>query len=140
LGAKAPLKPLPAGLTTPHDILITANGGGARITVNGQEMGHTPLHIKVYGDRDGTFHDFGSYSCRIMAYPWDSNQFVQLRVFATNRNAGGGDPIPEAVHFDLDKPTTYGGTRDFTPSSHGAMGGEGGSVDNVSPSTMQGPR
>ena len=125
--------------TIPHDILVTANGSGATITVNGQEMGHTPLHVKTYGDRDGTFHDFGSYSFLIMAYPSDSHEFVQRQVFATNRNAGGGDTIPEAVHFDLDKPTTYGGTRDFKPSINGVEG-VGGSGDNGSPSTMQGPQ
>lgn len=90
----------PAG-TVPYDILITANGSGARVTVNGEDMGNTPLHLKVYGDRDGSFHDYGSYSFLVSAHPLTSDQFVQTRVFATNRNTAGGDAIPQAIQFDM---------------------------------------
>src|SRR6266853_6677695 len=75
--------PLPAGVergpdgTIAYDVLIEASEPGARIEANGQNIGNTPVHLKIFGDRDGTFHAFGSYEYIVQAFPLATNQFVQ---------------------------------------------------------------
>ena len=45
--------------TIAYDVLVEVSAPGARIEANGQDVGNTPLHLKIFGDSDGTFHDFG---------------------------------------------------------------------------------
>src|SRR5438105_13289499 len=47
--------------TIAYDVLVEASDPGARIEANGEFVGNTPTHLKIFGDKDGTFHDFGSY-------------------------------------------------------------------------------
>ena len=66
------------------------------------------MHVKIFGDRDGTFHDFGSYSYVIRAYPLATNQFSQVRVFGTGKGFQREDKIPQSVYFDMNqKPPAY---------------------------------
>src|SRR5256885_16537694 len=69
--------------TMAYDVLIEASPPGARIEANGEVIAETPLHIKIFGDADGTFHDFGSDYYEIRALPLTTNQFVQTRYFRT---------------------------------------------------------
>src|SRR5437660_7920401 len=55
--------------TVAYDILVEASEPGARIEANGEYVGNTPVHLKVFGDRDGTFHDFGNFDYVIHASP-----------------------------------------------------------------------
>jgi hypothetical protein len=93
----------PSG-TMAYDVLIEASQPGARIEVNGADIGQTPVHLKVYGDPDGTFHDFGSYNYVIRALPLATNQFAQVRVFRTGHMMAGEDVIPPKVYFDMNQP------------------------------------
>jgi hypothetical protein len=99
--------PLPPGTergphgTISYNVLIEASEPGARIEVNGETVGSSPLHIKIFGDKDGTFHDFGSDVYVIRALPVVTNQFVQTRVFGTGRGFGPEDRIPDRVYFDM---------------------------------------
>src|SRR5260221_13782624 len=81
--------PIPPGAergphnTMAYDVLVDASPPGARIVANGQDVGQTPVHIKIFGDPDGTFHDFGSYYYEVRAFPMVTNQFEQVRLFQT---------------------------------------------------------
>ena len=87
--------------TIAYDVLIEATEPGARIEINNESIANTPLHVKVYGDKDGTFHDFGSYFYVVRAWPLVTNQFVQTRFFATGRGFGPEDKIPQRIYFDM---------------------------------------
>ena len=108
--------------TMAYDVLIEASAPGARIEANGQVLGNTPLHLKIFGDPDGTFHDFGSPEYVIEAFPLRTNQFVQTAVFRTGHLFSGEDRIPRRIYFDMNKPPppygapAYGSSEYYGPS------------------------
>jgi hypothetical protein len=87
-----------------YHVLIEASEPGARIEANGEYVGQTPVTLKIFGDRDGTFHDFGSYHYVIQALPIATNQFAQVRLFGTGRGWSHEDRIPERIYFDMTRP------------------------------------
>src|SRR3954465_14799691 len=87
--------------TIAYDVTIEASAPGAHILANGQDIGVTPLHLKIFGDKDGTFHDFGSSYYVIEATPTTTNQFPQSRVFQTGHMMGPEDRIPQRIFFDM---------------------------------------
>lgn len=94
--------------TMAYDVLIEATDPGARIEANGQVIGQTPIHLKIFGDPDGTFHDFGSEYYIINALPLATNQFAQTRAFGTGRHWGPEDKIPTHLYFDMNqRPPEY---------------------------------
>ncbi|HMC26256.1 MAG TPA: hypothetical protein VKM56_00535 [Verrucomicrobiae bacterium] len=90
--------------TMAYDVLIDASAPGARVEANGEDVGATPVHIKIFGDPDGTFHDFGSYNYVVRALPVTTNQFEQVRVFQTGHMMTPEDRIPQQIYFDMNKP------------------------------------
>jgi hypothetical protein len=96
-------EPGPHG-TIAYNVLIEASEPGARIEANGQNIGNTPVHLKIFGDRDGTFHDFGSYDYVVQAFPLATNQFPQTRVFRTGHLLTPEDHIPTRIFFDMNQP------------------------------------
>lgn len=96
--------------TMAYTILIEASEPGAKIEANGEIVGTTPLKLKMFGDPDGTFHDFGSPYYVIRALPLTTNQFAQTRWFGTGQWFGPEDRIPEQIHFDMNqKQEVYSG-------------------------------
>ncbi|HZR19461.1 MAG TPA: hypothetical protein VFE51_19395 [Verrucomicrobiae bacterium] len=93
--------------TIAYDVLIESTPPGARIEANGQIVGNAPLHLKIFGDKDGTFHDFGSYYYIVRALPASTNQFVQTRVFRTGHLFTPEDHIPQRIDFDMNQPNPY---------------------------------
>src|SRR5262245_33834420 len=99
--------PLPPGAEPgPHGtmafhVLLEASEPGARIEANGESIGNTPITLKIFGNPDGTFHDFGSYYYLIQAMPLVTNQFPQTRVYRTGRYWSPKDHIPEKIYFDM---------------------------------------
>jgi len=91
--------------TIAYDVLIEASPPGARIEANGEMLGPAPLHLKIFGDQDGTFHDFGSRYYVIQALPVATNQFAQTRVFRTGHHDRPEDYIPKRLYFDLSQNT-----------------------------------
>ena len=89
--------------TIAYDVLIEASEPGARIEANGEYIGNTPAHLKVFGDRDGTFHDFGAYQYAIQAFPLTTNQFAQVRAYSTGRGWTQADRIPQRIYFDMNQ-------------------------------------
>ena len=90
--------------TMAYDVFIEASAPGAQIEANGTVLGNTPIHVKIFGDRDGTFHDFGSYQYMIRALPLATNQFAQVRAFGTGRGFTSEDLIPAHIYFDMNQP------------------------------------
>src|SRR5260370_30454348 len=90
--------------TIAYDVLIDATPPGARIVANGADMGQTPLHLKIFGDKDGTFHDFGSYYYVVQALPLITNQYPQVRYFHTGRWFSPEDRIPQRIDFNMNQP------------------------------------
>lgn len=86
-----------------YDVLIEASEPGARVEANGQDVGNTPVHVKIFGDRDGTFHDFGSPYYLIRALPLTTNQFEQVRYFGTGQWFGPEDRIPQQIYLDMNQ-------------------------------------
>lgn len=87
-----------------YDVLVDASAPGAQIVVNGQNVGNTPVHIKIFGDPDGTFHDFGSFYYVVQANPVAGNQFPHSRYFRTGHLMAGEDRIPQRIFFDMNRP------------------------------------
>ena len=102
--------PLPPGAEPgPHGTMaylvpVEASDPGVIIYANGQKAGVTPLTLKIFGDPDGTFHDFGSYEFVVQAVPVKTNQFVQSRIFGTGRMFSPEDRIPDRIQFDMNRP------------------------------------
>jgi hypothetical protein len=89
--------------TIAYDVLVEASAPGARIEANGEYVGNTPVHLKIFGDRDGTFHDFGAYEYVIQAFPLTTNQYSQVRAFGTGRGWSQADKVPQRVYFDMNQ-------------------------------------
>lgn len=90
--------------TIAYLVPIEANEPGAKIEVNGEFVGNTPVTIKIFGDRDGTFHDFGSDYYVVKALPLTTNQYPQTAYFGTGRWFAREDKIPSKITFDMNKP------------------------------------
>ena len=89
--------------TIAYDVLIEASPPGARIEANGEMLGSAPLHLKIFGDKNGTFHDFGSPYYVIRGLPVATNQFVQTRLFRTRHHDRPEDYIPRHIDFDISR-------------------------------------
>jgi hypothetical protein len=89
--------------TIPYLVEIEANEPGARVEANGENVGKTPVTLKIFGDIDGTFHNFGSQQYVIQVFPVQTNQFVQTRIFRTGGWFSQEDQIPKRLYFDLNQ-------------------------------------
>ena len=65
----------------------------------------TPPAIIIFGDKDGTFHNFGTKDFIIRAFPVGTNQFPQTKVFRTGGWFSEEDRIPNRIYFDLTQPS-----------------------------------
>src|SRR3569833_793047 len=71
--------------TMAYDVLVEASPPGARIEVNGEDIGEAPVHIKFFGDPDGTFHDFGSNKNNKKTKPKTTKQKTQKQKKRTGK-------------------------------------------------------
>lgn len=93
--------------TMAYAVQIEASEPGVPIEANGERIGNAPVTLKIFGDTDGTFHDFGSYYYIVRALPLHTNQFVQTAVFRTGRWFTPEDRIPRRIYFDMNQPPSY---------------------------------
>ena len=91
--------------TMAFTVLVEATPPGARVEVNGEVVGTTPFKLKIFGDTDGTFHDFGYDYYVIRGLPVTTNQFVQTQWYGTGRWFGPESRIPDRVYFDMNQRT-----------------------------------
>lgn len=87
--------------TIAYNVLVESSEPGARIEANNDYIGQTPVTLKIFGDKDGTFHNFGSYDYIIKAYPVRAGQEIQVKHFRTGGWFTAEDMIPKRVFFDF---------------------------------------
>jgi hypothetical protein len=86
--------------TIAYMVEVESSEPGARIEVNNDYVGKTPTSIKIFGDKDGTFHNFGSPEYKVTAYPPRAGQ-PQTKVFKTGGWFTPEDQIPKKIYFDF---------------------------------------
>jgi hypothetical protein len=89
--------------TIAYHVQIESSEPGARVEANGDYVGNTPTTLKIFGDKDGTFHNFGSSDFIIQVTPQNTNHFPQTRVFRTGGWFSQEDQIPKRLFFDTTK-------------------------------------
>ena len=84
-------------------VQIETSEPGARIEANGNDVGPSPVTIKIFGDKDGTFHNFGSKEYTIKAYPAKAGQHLQTKTYYTGGWFSREDMVPSKVYFDMNQ-------------------------------------
>jgi len=92
--------------TIAYNVLIESSEPGVRIEANQDYMGTTPVTLKIFGDKDGTFHNFGSPEYVIRALPTKPGQYMQTKVFRTGKWFAPEDMIPRRIFFDMEQPSS----------------------------------
>jgi hypothetical protein len=91
--------------TIAYHVPVESNPPGVKIEVNYSPAGVTPLTLKIFGDKDGTFHNFGNDEYIVRAYPPGTNDFPQTKIFKTGAFSIKDDKIPEKIFFDFSSGT-----------------------------------
>jgi hypothetical protein len=92
--------------TMAYYVQIESSEPGVRIEANNDYIGKAPCTLKIFGDRDGTFHNFGSYEYIIRAFPLNTNQYIQTKVFRTGGWFSQEDKVPSHLYFDMNQKTS----------------------------------
>ena len=92
--------------TMAYYVQVEASDPDVRIEANNDYIGKAPLTLKIFGDTDGTFHNFGSQEYIVRALPANTNQFVQTKVFRTGGWFSQEDKIPSRIYFDMNQKTS----------------------------------
>lgn len=87
--------------TIAYYVQVECSEPGTKIEANGDYLGTAPLTVKIWGDRDGTFHNFGSYTYTIRALPVRPGQQVQTKEFRTGGWFTPEDMIPKRGYLDF---------------------------------------
>jgi hypothetical protein len=90
--------------TIAYNVPVDASEPATKIEVNYQPVGIAPLSIKIFGDKDGTFHNFGSDEFVVRAYPARTNEFPQTKIFKTGAFSIKDDKIPGKIYFQFSPP------------------------------------
>lgn len=90
--------------TVAYRVRVEASEPGVRIEANQEYVGTTPLDLKVFGDKDGTFHCFDNPDFIIRAVPVKPGQHGHAKYFHTGDFFTGEDQIPKRVFFDMMQP------------------------------------
>jgi len=85
--------------TVAYTILIKSGEADTKIEANGNVVGVAPVTLKVFGDRDGTFHSFSSHEYTVHAYPRCPEQYPQSTLATSLMSACFGTP-PTKMMFD----------------------------------------
>ena len=89
--------------TIAYLVQVESSEPGVRIEANNDYIGKTPCTLKIFGDKDGTFHNFGSYEYIIRAFANNTNQFTQTKVFRTGGWFSQEDRVPSRIYFDMNQ-------------------------------------
>src|SRR5882724_5803502 len=66
--------------TIAYHVKIESSEPGARVEVNEEFVGVTPTEVRIWGDTDGTFHNFGASDFTIRVFPVRAGQSPQTKV------------------------------------------------------------
>ncbi len=86
--------------TVAYLVEVESDPPGARIEANGDYIGKAPCTLKIFGDKDGTFHNFGSYHYIVTAYPVQTG-LPQSKDFRTGGWFTEESMIPKRIFFDF---------------------------------------
>jgi hypothetical protein len=89
--------------TIAYLVEIEASEPGVRIEADQEYIGMTPCTVKIFGDKDGTFHNFGQSEYVLKAYPTKEGQSIQTKTFRTGWWFGKEDRIPKRIYFDMNE-------------------------------------
>jgi len=92
--------------TIAYYIEIESEPPGQRIEVDHDYIGRTPIRYKIFGDPDGTFHNWGQYEVLIEALPDSTNLFPQSKLFRTGGWWSPEDKIPSRIYFNMTQRTS----------------------------------
>lgn len=84
-----------------YEVKVEASDPGTKIEANGDYVGEAPCTLKIYGDPDGTFHNFGRYDYTIRAFPANSALHEKVKTFRTGGWFTPEDLIPKRIYFDM---------------------------------------
>jgi hypothetical protein len=87
--------------TIAYLVEVESSEAGARVEANNEYIGKTPTTMKIFGDKDGTFHNFGNYEYTITAYPVRAGQQPQTKKFRTGGWFTPEEKIPKKIFFDF---------------------------------------
>lgn len=87
--------------TVAYLVQVETSEPGARIEANGEYIGTSPVTLKIFGDRDGTFHNFGRFDYTVTALPSHPGQFAQTKVFRTGGWFTPEDRVPRRIYFEM---------------------------------------
>jgi hypothetical protein len=82
-------------------VQVQASREGVSIETNNVFAGKAPFVLRLMGDKDGTFHNFGSPQYVVRALPETTNAFVPTQVFKTGDGSSPGDRIPGLIFLDM---------------------------------------
>ena len=93
--------------TIAYFVKIETSSDDVRIETNEEYIGKAPLTLKIFGDTDGTFHNFGSSDYVIRAIPSNTNLYTQTKLFRTGGWFAQEDRIPKALYFDMNQKSGF---------------------------------
>ena len=82
-------------------VQVQASREGVSIETNNVFAGKAPFVLRLMGDKDGTFHNFGSPEYVVRALPETTNGFAPTQVFKTGNGSSPGDRIPGLIFLDM---------------------------------------
>jgi hypothetical protein len=92
--------------TIAYFVEVETSEPGCRIEANNDYIGKSPCTLKIFGDKDGTFHNFGSHEYIVKAYPANTNHYLQTKIFQTGKWFTQEDMIPHRIFFDMSQKTS----------------------------------
>ena len=90
--------------TVAFRVLVESSEPGVQIKANQELVGTTPFELKIFGDKDGTFHCFDNPNYIIQAIPAKPEQLQHSKYFHTGDFFTGEDKIPRRVFFNMTEP------------------------------------
>ena len=90
--------------TVAYYVPVESSEPDTKIEVNYEMVGTAPLKLKIWGDTDGTFHNFASYDYIVRAYPARQGLAPQIKHFRCGGLFQQEDIIPSKIVFYFGKP------------------------------------
>ena len=87
--------------TIAYNVQVEASEPGVKIEANGDYIGTTPCTLKIFGDKDGTFHNFGSHDYIVRATPSQPGELQQTKVYHTGGWFTSEDRVPSRIYFEM---------------------------------------
>jgi hypothetical protein len=88
--------------TTAFYVQVQASREGVTIETNNAFAGKAPMTLRLFGDKDGTFRNFGAPDYVVRALPGSTNAFIPTQVFKTGNKSSPGDRIPGLIFLDME--------------------------------------